>query len=586
MKKNKGCKKINDLITNLSYSKKILMLFLIVSVIPVLTIGIFTYYMSKTIMTNQLEYSVGQSIDQMVMSISTKQNQLIKASYLIICSKEVQEFSINGQENTSFQMLRNYLNNLEELFDLYRIRIFLYPGNSIKDGFNVFSVDDFKYMTGIKENECTEIIWNSTYKFKKSSDEVFVFSIIRPIKSIMNSKTVLGFCSLDVSEKDLYKIITATNLKYNGRIYIIDKNNNIVSSSNKELLGTKFKGYKSISGISNGSLLSGGFMTVIRPVDTSGWRIVMQIPLEEIDSESKIISNATIIIALATFIVLLISSIIFSRSLSAKITSLTSSMENYRKTKYHQFHQEPAADVKTGDELDKLRITYEQMIRRIEYLDEEVVRYKIVGTQLKLNALQSQINPHFLYNTLYSIIFLLKGNKQYKASQMIMALANFFKYMVSKGEDKITIDDELNMAASYLEIQSTIHHDKFDWSIDVDNNIKSFLITKFTLQPIIENSIVHGIKNSERKCELKITGCFEEDDIVFKVTDNGVGMSEDILTKLQRSICDQLEMNKTGYGLRNVDQRLKLLWGDKYGLTITSKLNEGTTVLVIIPQDV
>ena len=195
--------------------------------------------------------------------------------------------------------------------------------------------------------------------------------------------------------------------------------------------------------------------------------------------------------------------------------------------------------------------------------------------------MQYQINPHFLYNTLDSIVWLIDDGKNSEASKMVVALAKLFRISISRGRNIITVKDELEHARSYLLIQSIRYSNAFKYSFDVQPEVLECTTVKLILQPLIENAIYHGIKNRIEEGNIEVKAYIEDERIVFKIIDNGYGMKEEKIAKIYETFQNP-EIND-GVGVKNVYLRLKLYYGDDADLTIDSELDEGTTISLYIP---
>ena len=205
----------------------------------------------------------------------------------------------------------------------------------------------------------------------------------------------------------------------------------------------------------------------------------------------------------------------------------------------------------------------------------------------ELRLLQEQINPHFLYNTLDTIIWLIEGNLSEQAVDMVVSLSDFFRLVLSHGKEFITIKDEELHIRSYLEIQQVRYHDILDYEISIEPEIYPYRILKLTLQPLVENALYHGIKYKRAMGKITISGSMireeQEKKICLCVKDNGVGMEEEELKRLQKEITRPCQETESGFGLANVNERLRMNFGMAYGLTILSQKGMGTEVRVMIP---
>lgn len=294
-------------------------------------------------------------------------------------------------------------------------------------------------------------------------------------------------------------------------------------------------------------------------------------------------SNLTIQVSFLSFLIIIIISGLMSRFLSGEIAKpidelckSTSEVANGNFTV--QVH------VESGDEIESLADSFNSMVGEISELVEDIKieQKNLRATELKL--LQAQINPHFLYNTLDTIIWLAEDNQKEQVTAMVSSLSDFFRTTLSKGKDYITIQEEESHIKSYLEIQQFRYRDIMSYDIQFEEDILCYPILKLTLQPIVENALYHGLKNKRGLGKISVFGQKEEDKIRFTVKDDGIGMDNETLEHLRRIVKGK-EMNdlQKGFGMANVQQRIELNYGSEYGIQIDSVYGEGTTVTIIIP---
>jgi two-component system sensor histidine kinase YesM len=242
------------------------------------------------------------------------------------------------------------------------------------------------------------------------------------------------------------------------------------------------------------------------------------------------------------------------------------------------------------DEITELGMSFNIMIGRIRQLLDAKIREQETLKKAELKALQAQINPHFLYNTLDTIIWMAQANKTEQVIDIVQALSNFFRIALSKGQDWITIDQEIEHVRCYLTIQKLRYRDILDYKIEVDKDILSGTILKLTLQPLVENALYHGIKNKRSGGAITVRACRAgPDQVMLEIIDNGVGFTPYKLNKIQAALADdsgEITFSESGFGLENVHRRIQLYYGKQYGLTIQSKYQEGTRVTVTIPLKV
>lgn len=246
---------------------------------------------------------------------------------------------------------------------------------------------------------------------------------------------------------------------------------------------------------------------------------------------------------------------------------------------------EPLVTSDNVDEITELGMSFNIMVGKVRELLAAKIQEQENLKKAELRALQAQINPHFLYNTLDTIIWMVESKRSAQVVDLVRALSRFFRISLSKGEDWITVGDEFEHVASYLAIQKIRYRDILDYQIDIDDTILSATILKLTLQPLVENALYHGIKNKRAGGMIHVRG--QSRDAAFihiAIEDNGMGMTPERLTQVRAAlVSDAPGPSEGGYGLVNVNQRIRLYYGQRYGLTIASEYGAGTTVSLTIP---
>ena len=236
-----------------------------------------------------------------------------------------------------------------------------------------------------------------------------------------------------------------------------------------------------------------------------------------------------------------------------------------------------------GEETNRLSTSLNSMIDKINELLSQVTTEQIRLRKAEFELLQSQINPHFLYNTLDAIVWLAESGEKEKVVSTVSSLSNFFRASLNQGKDIVTIKEDIGHVRSYLEIQQIRYQDILDYEIDVPENVYPYLIPKITIQPLVENALYHGIKNKRGKGKITITGEKFDDYVTITIADNGQGITEDRLKVVLNNINNRSESEKTTYGLYNVNERIRLDFGEEYGINIDSEYGKGTKVSIKLP---
>jgi len=233
------------------------------------------------------------------------------------------------------------------------------------------------------------------------------------------------------------------------------------------------------------------------------------------------------------------------------------------------------------EEVQLLSDGIESMVGRLKQMMDKNAEQEKQRRRAELALLQAQINPHFLYNTLDTIIWLIESGEIGAAVTMVGSLSNFFRFSLSRGQNIITLAEEEQHIRSYLEIQQMRYRDLMDYEIHIPDQLKSFILPKLTLQPLVENALYHGIKIRRRKGLIRVTGRAEGERLILEVKDDGSGMTKERLEAVRASLADG---KSEGFGLRTVHHRIQILFGTEYGLTVESEPDAGTTVTVTIPM--
>jgi len=386
---------------------------------------------------------------------------------------------------------------------------------------------------------------------------------------------------VDFDFTKIVNLIPESTLGLGGRFTIYDKNYNVVYTSYTEKQTEAMGFIKDLVIGSSPSVKIGGhsYYLYASTVSNTTWRLAI---LQNRDSVVSSLTTFIVTISLtglgviaAYFIVLFLIAFRVSKPIGelqeemAKIESL-----NYQAT----LHPE----INGSLEVVELNHSFNQMMGRIDELTKAVVTEKEEQRKSELKALQNQINPHFLYNTLDSIIALIDKGENDKAEEMIVALSKFFRLSISQGHNVIPLPNEIEHARNYLLIQKMRFGDSFSYSIDVAPGLEKYFVVKLILQPIVENSIGHGLKEGEVG-SIKIKAYEEGDFLKFSIEDNGYGMTKEKVEELRKSLLDSTVYK--GVGLKNVYQRIRIYYGLSADVDIESEEDVGTKITIIIPKE-
>ena len=312
---------------------------------------------------------------------------------------------------------------------------------------------------------------------------------------------------------------------------------------------------------------------------TTGWTLVSMVPYKSVMAETMAISGVMI---LAVVITLIVTLLLLNRILTGVVKPLKK-LEKYM-VQVNPDNMDQRMEILTDDEIGHLSMKFNQMMDRIRNLKEQVIEEQEDKRKYELQALQAQINPHFLYNTLDSIIWMAETNDS-NIVAMTEALAKLFRISLNKGNEEISLERELEHVKNYLIIQSMRYADKFTYEISVDPGVERCRTIKLILQPIVENCIYHGIKKKRGTGKITIRAYRREQNLIIEVSDDGCGMPKEISRKILSDEIESENISGSGIGVKNVNERIQLRFGKKYGLSYSSEEGVGTTVTYVLPYN-
>lgn len=419
---------------------------------------------------------------------------------------------------------------------------------------------------------------DETYFFLKGKEKLV--SIIMPIYKYSQIESFL-IVNLNVDELEKYLKTISGSKEIDNQILIQVRDGGILSYDDIKEKIAKVGELKELFQKNERSEIELGndFSVITKKLEINNWKLSMITPLSSIRSTTKDRAQFVLIIIISTGIIMLTGVSFIVLIITRPIQKMTEIIEANRHTRTlnHRFH------VKYNDEVGVLADTYNHLMDEITELMVEINKEQIQNRKNYFNMLQLQIKPHFLYNSLEAVKFLVEM-KDPKSVEMITTIGRFYKLSLNGINDKIEIREEIEQLSCYLQILQMRYSSKYTYEISVPEEIMQYEIIKFTLQPLVENSIYHGIKQQRKKGIIKIIGVKESDGILIKVWDNGIGISPEKLMEIRSKLAHpQKNETKDHIGIINVHQRLIVQYGEEYGLEIDSVLDEYTEVRVKLP---
>ncbi len=389
----------------------------------------------------------------------------------------------------------------------------------------------------------------------------------------------IAWVSLDLSFSSIASHINNVSIGQHGYCFLMDKDGNIVYHPQQRLLysGLKSENTAKLAAYADGAYTDDTAIYSLTSVAGSDWRVVGVSYMDDLVNQSvREMIQLLLLLAIITLITALFTSWLLSQLLDRPLRRLASAMEHFEASADH-FTYHPVGGTR---EVQELSCSFGHMVMRIQQLMNTVREEEVNLRKTELKALQAQINPHFLYNTLDSIAWMCEQGRNADAVNMVHALAKLFRISISKGHELIPIAKEIEHAESYLQIQKYRYKNRFTYHFHVDSSCLEYLCNKITIQPFLENAINHGLDLMVDEGRIDVSVFQEGDDILFHVEDNGVGMSQEQID----AIMAQGPKEHGGIGIRNVNDRLQIYFGKEYGVKISSQLDMGTCVEIRMPK--
>lgn len=576
---------------NLKIRNKLLFAFMLLIFVPITFVSVLSNLKTSEIIEKQIIESTTQAFEQVNNFISYRLDAVKEVSSMLYLNKDIQRIMGKGYDNypileqiNDHRKLVEIISSVQNSKDVFGIRMYIDNGSVYSnEGFTFINENTVKYEEWYKNVLAGKgaVYWRPTYAYKDfSKGNQNLISCVRTINSDGFSGRSLGAISVDVSEESIYTIIKQVSSSWYGELFLIDSEGNIISSLDRASVGTNISNQKVFAEISN---LDTGYKKInyekkssilySRQLELTGWQLVAIIPLKEILLPSKQVLNY--LLAIIIFVTLIAVTVAFyiSNGITKRINQLIKNMKKIEKENW-----DVNISIDSNDEIGVLQKHFNYMVSHIKRLIREKYQGEIDKKNAELKALQAQINPHFLYNTLDMVNWLSYKYNAQDISSIIENLAKFFKISLSNGRDIISIRDELTHVRIYLDIQNKRFGESIAAVFDVSKEIEELATVKLILQPIVENAILHGIQEKEDKTGvISITGRVENNKVILVVKDDGIGIEEASLKGL-------LHNNKSkGYGVKNVNERIRLYFGEDNGLFYESIPGKGTKVTLVFP---
>ena len=569
---------------DLNISSKIVLYYLFVLIVSISFLSITYNEINNNITNSKVMQVSNEIVSNINSSIESLINTVDNQSKILISSQILQSALSNGNAGNyaSFiQPMSKYL------ADFLNFNDFISSIYILDNRGNGYFVDNVSYkninLSVLKSADWYDklislrgayiLIANSGSLINDSKGNQGYVSFIRVINDI-NSQKPAGFMIINISKSYLYKYINSSINTYTSGIIIKDeKGNSIIEPTNisKSLNDEIFNYIKP-----NNSAIKkiDGKVYIISDLKNNfGWNIISVTPFNELNSQFLIYNIILLLVIIINIILLILGLLFISLFITQPIIKLVNSMKGIKDGKFEK------VNIITGnDEIGMLKDVYNKMIDEIKKLIGDIINEQKMKRKLELDVMQSQIKPHFLFNSFDAISALILMNDTKNASKIVKALGKFYRSFLMNGNEEITIKEELDIIKNYLTIQKIRFGDKFNVVMNIDEGVLNYKIPKLILQPLVENALNHGVRNKDGQGIISIKALYDNDQIRLIVEDNGKGMSEEKIREIESG------MSK-GVGLKSTIERLKIYYNSADVVKIYSKIDEGTKIEITIPKN-
>ncbi|NBC69995.1 cache domain-containing sensor histidine kinase [Paenibacillus sacheonensis] len=575
-----------------SMQKKLIAVFIFLIITPIIAIS----YISYQNYVDSINKNTSQYMNQVIANFQSKLEETIANMMVItkipLYSTELQQYlvtpSLDLAKQNKIDFYIGLMNNLNKdmsstyILDHYGNLFYRMKTDSVRPDLKQRYAEWSAIAEGAEGNPT---ILSTQEIAIPNHPPYYVFSVIRDIRDV-NSFASIGTIVVDTKLDAIEQTVEQMDDITNGMTLIIDRDRNVIYDSRKQWIGKQLGNPDMLNGIagSRGSVemaVDGvDYFATYNRSDVTGWSTIVYIPVDHLHHDAKITRNVTTIATVLIVIAALVVSIVISFRLSKPLRTMTNLM-----IAVQQGNLDISFRIKNKDEVGVLGLHFNRMLRRIKDLIDEIYVIQNRKKEAELEALQSQINPHFIYNTLETIRMKALLNDDTEVSDMTFILGKLMQYSINRGKETVTVQEELQHLDNYLNLLKYRFKNQFQWEAQLPPDVLRYDVLKLTFQPIVENAILHGLEGKKVKVHIRVFAKIAGERLHIYIQDEGNGIPPDILQHLQLYIGGQTEETamKSGIGLKNINERIKLYYGEAYGVSIDSRIGEGTIVTLALP---
>lgn len=561
--------------------------FTILSICSMSFLGVTLYRQFSNRAETMTVESTGQLLNQTAINLEDYLRNMRRISdtmyYSVIKNKDLASDTMDEEMNLLYEANKDNLISIACYTGDGQL-VAAVPVANEKEQVNIITQQWFTDAVGQMENlhfstpHVQNLFGDPSYRY------YWVVSLSRAVELTSNGTSTLGVLLVDMNYNSIEQILKKANVGNSSEyVYLIDGKGEIIYHPRQKLIYTDLYQENNIeaAGYEDGSteeIFQGEKRLVtVKTVSYTGWKIVSVVPMSSFDMGMTGTKYFVIMLVTVSMLAVILLNQLVSASIAMPLKKLNNSVKEWETG-----NMNPSIYIGGSMEVEHLGCTLRSTVEQIRQLMQDIVVEQEEKRKSELDALQSQINPHFLYNTLDSIVWMIEGERYEDAVFMITQLASLFRISLSRGKTVISVEDELKHARNYMNIQKVRYKNIFEVRFDIDPEILQCCTVKLVVQPLLENAIYYGVECMDGDGEIDVNGYRREDDIYIEVRDNGLGIPEDEVEQLLKEN-NRVHKRGSGVGLLNVHNRIRLRFGEEYGLEIESEPDEGTTVRIHLP---
>jgi two-component system sensor histidine kinase YesM len=584
---------------NLKYRYKLLLTYLTLSIVPLIVLGGFAYITSARYAKRETVTNLEQGLNQAAANVAYKVRAIAGAADTLVRSQRIQQilsraargYPERREELDDYHLLVDLLQSIEDYDYVLNARIYIRPEVLYtRENANIFHISQLESLSVLTSSRSQSQWRIGSFEQEFYEDNATSLRLTRTIPDLSSPEPHLAVlqveCRIEILEDtlDAFRRQASTALVVHDRHTVVSgrpgedlsaERAAAVATDAANTLSTQRRQARpsAVDGYGEAPRAFGRYLVVSADLQDLPWLLSAVVPVAEVTAASRRVTRFTILLAALLIVVDVVAALFFSRTNTQRLDALLKGMRKVTAGEYKQL-----VTVEGSDEIGELQRQYNQMVTAVNSLIRRVKSVTNKKREAEFKALESQINPHFLYNTLENIKWMAIRHDAPDIVSLVEALSSLYRFTLNRGKEIVTLGEEVESVKQYVAIQNLRFGNRIHADFTVAFNLTGYKITKMILQPLVENAIYHGIHAKEgKRGTVSIEAKAENGSVLIRVADDGIGMPEQQLSSI-------LETESDGYGVKNVHQRLQLYYGSHYGLSYRSSPGAGTTVTVHLPR--